>query len=160
MKWKKFCSIEDLWPASNFIIWQYDVSQFIASVVIHSFWVQFKQNIDELPKNLNYSIRFPNKLRTRSNWLQIINGNWQTNKLYSIESNGGPRGRFKNEGDAPKYFREGFIPVQAAIAQAFVKSKTGNVMPSVTFSVSAIHSGRYNGLTEKANSHGGTVEFR
>lgn len=48
---------------------------------------------------------------------------WQTNLLYPMFSGGGPRAKTKDDGDAPNYFTEGFIPVQTAIALAYASKK-------------------------------------
>lgn len=49
--------------------------------------------------------------------------NWRTNLLFPIFSTGGPRSRDDNDGGMPWYFREGFIPIQDAIARSYTKIK-------------------------------------
>lgn len=42
---------------------------------------------------------------------------------------GSSRDTADNDGAAPHYFREGFVPIQNAIARAIVKLKSANLMP-------------------------------
>lgn len=74
-----------------------------------------------MPKHLSYSLRFPNNLRAGG-------GTWQTNQLYFPLSEI-PRAEEDNEGASPHYYREGFVPIQNAIARAFVKLKSANRLP-------------------------------
>lgn len=75
-----------------------------------------------MPKHLSYELRFPSELRTPpDNVNQALIFNWHTNLLYPLFSTGGPRGREDNDGGVVWYFREGFVPVQDAIARAFTK---------------------------------------
>lgn len=57
--------------------------------------------------------------------------NWHTFALFPLYATSGPRSRDDNDGGPPWYYREGFVPIQDAIARAFVKLKSGNNMPDV-----------------------------
>lgn len=82
------------------------------------------QDIIELPTHLMYSLRFPSELRTPPPGLnQPLIFNWHTNLLYPLFSTGGPRQREDNDGGMLWYFREGFVPLQDAIARAFTDIK-------------------------------------
>lgn len=75
-----------------------------------------------------YSLRFPSELRTPPPGLnQPLIFNWHTNLLYPLFSTGGPRQREDNDGGMLWYFREGFVPIQDAIARAFTEIKCSAV---------------------------------
>lgn len=80
------------------------------------------QNMTELPKNLKYTLRFPSETRTNSE-INPTMFNWQTNLLVQIYTGGGPRGSSMEEGGAPFYLSEGFLPIQEAIARTFMAMK-------------------------------------
>lgn len=79
----------------------------------------FIQLIDELPKSLEYSLRFPYALRTTGNYYDKRPLSWQTDALfgdgYKIEE----YESFKK----PSYRVEGFLAIQNAIAKAFINIK-------------------------------------
>lgn len=82
------------------------------------------QNISELPTNLKYSLRFPSESRTPTALLnQPLIFNWHTRLLYPLFSTGGPREREDNDGGMLWYFREGFVPIQDAIARSYIQIK-------------------------------------
>lgn len=89
------------------------------------------QNITEMPKQLFYSLRFPSELRSLAKYIGPSILNWHTFVLFPMYATSGPRGRDDNDGGPPWYYREGFIPIQDAIARAFIKHKSGNEMPDV-----------------------------
>ncbi|XP_055297532.1 phospholipid-transporting ATPase ABCA3-like isoform X2 [Sitodiplosis mosellana] len=103
--------------------------EFLAGVVFNH-----SANIKELPQNLVYTLRFPSETRTNSQISPTI-FNWQTNLLVQIYTGGGPRGGSMNEGGAPYYLSEGFLPIQEAIARTLMAMKcTENsckFMPSI-----------------------------
>lgn len=77
----------------------------------------YNQNISALPRDLSYSLRFPNELR-----IEKQTSTWQTDMLFVPID-------FRiydddNDGAAPHYFREGFVQIQDAIARFFVKSQS------------------------------------
>lgn len=84
-----------------------------------------------MPKKLFYSLRFPSELRS----LSIYSGpsilNWHTFALFPLYATSGPRSRDDHDGGPPWYYREGFVPIQDAIARAFVRFISGNNMPDV-----------------------------
>lgn len=90
------------------------------------------QNITELPKDLRYVLRFPSELRSLPQGFQEpLFFNWRTNLLFPLLSFGGPRGKDDDDGSLPWYNREGFLPIQNAIARAFVKVKKGEELPEI-----------------------------
>lgn len=81
-------------------------------------------DIEELPKNLSYTLRFPSECRLNNQGAQIVSiYNWQTNLLYPLESGGGPNGWDEPFGGVPIYGAEGFLPIQNAIARTFIQFK-------------------------------------
>lgn len=82
--------------------------------------LNYPQNITELPKNLIYTLRFPSESRMNSEVNPTI-FNWQTNLLVPIYAGGGARGGAMDEGGAPYYFSDGFLPIQEAIGKTFMK---------------------------------------
>lgn len=95
--------------------------------------VQFPEsyrNITELPRQLEFSLRFPHELRTRfpKTGGFTISNHWQTSNRFPIVLSEGPRYRWENDGGIPcGYYREGFIPMQAAISRAFIKTMKSNI---------------------------------
>lgn len=93
------------------------------------------QNYDTLPKHLSYALRFPGELRTaRSNPLIF---NWQTDKSVPVARVRGPRSRNHSDGGVPPgYGREGFLAVQHALADQFLRLQSAEAarMPS-TFQI-------------------------
>lgn len=69
-----------------------------------------------LPKKLRYALRFPSELRTGDK--QKPHNNWQTSRMYPVSVDHGPR-RPEDDDGGPGYYREGFIVIQNAVAQAF-----------------------------------------
>lgn len=64
--------------------------------------VQFEDNMENitfLPKNINFTIRFPGELRHIQNGSFL--SNWQTDLLFPIFSLPGPRNQDNNEGAIP-----------------------------------------------------------
>ncbi|XP_037025654.1 ATP-binding cassette sub-family A member 3-like isoform X1 [Bradysia coprophila] len=86
-----------------------------------------------LPKQLEYSIRFPSELRT-SVYDNPILYNWRTNLLFPRFQILGPRNPNDTDDGIPSgYIREGFLAVQNAIASQFLflKSNGTNKMPEI-----------------------------
>lgn len=86
----------------------------------------FSTNTTELPRRLNFSLRFPAELRTGyrdvSTTSQLYN-NWMTNFLYPPFGDGGPRNKDSSTGGRPPgYYEERFSSVQSAISMAFIKT--------------------------------------
>lgn len=85
-----------------------------------SYW-----NVTELPHKFEFSLRFPHELRTRypATGGFTISNHWQTSNRFPIMLSEGPRYRENNDGGIPcGYYREGFIPMQAAVSRAFIKA--------------------------------------
>lgn len=90
-----------------------------------------------MPSNLRYALRFPAELRTHHK-LNPMLFNWQTDKSITANQEPGPRCRYDADGGVPPgYLREGFLPVQHAIARRFLavqaqQSNSSGLMPDVT----------------------------
>lgn len=78
----------------------------------------YVQDLMELPKNLDYVIRFPSESRTPTVTEPLI-FNWHTNLLYPLFFTGGPRSPEDNFGGMPFYYQDGFLAIQNAIARSF-----------------------------------------
>lgn len=80
----------------------------------------------QLPENLNFRIRFPAESRAVM-FAQSTNAlvdNWQTDLLFPLFSEGGPRNRESSEGGRPPgYYEERFITIQSAISESFIAHK-------------------------------------
>lgn len=57
--------------------------------------------------------------------------NWHTAFLFPLYSTGGPRQHKDNDGGMVFYNREGFLAIQNAITNAYVKLHTNETMPKV-----------------------------
>lgn len=79
-----------------------------------------KEYAPNLPTHLHYALRFPGELRTaRGNPLTF---NWQTDKSEPVARLRGPRARQHADGGMPPgYVREGFLAVQHALADQFLR---------------------------------------
>lgn len=78
------------------------------------------QNINALPPNLEYSLRFPSELRIPGAYYNLtLIFNWHTNLLFPLLSMSGPREAHDNSGGNVFYFHEGFVPIQDAIARSY-----------------------------------------
>lgn len=81
---------------------------------------------NQLPQDLSFRIRFPAESRavmiTQST--NALVDNWQTDLLFPLFSEGGPRNRNSPEGGRPPgYYEERFITIQSAISEAFIAHK-------------------------------------
>lgn len=89
------------------------------------------QEINELPKNLAYSLRFPSELRTAEipSYYRPEDMSWRTNVLFGDD---GYTIKDPNDSDAgpPSYYKEGFLAIQNAIAKAFVTMNNAT-MPDI-----------------------------
>lgn len=66
-----------------------------------------------------------------------MNANWETNNLYPAPSSlSGPREPSDNEGGKVYYNQEGFLPIQNAIASAYIKLQANNDLPKISLQVS------------------------
>lgn len=91
----------------------------------------YVQDINELPKNLAYSLRFPDKLRTTHFWIGSRSPNWQTDLLFQSD---GFRMKHpdKSDGGQPSYREEGFLTIQNTIAKTFMaKNNPSIAMPEI-----------------------------
>lgn len=64
--------------------------------------------------------------------------NWQTDRLTPRYFEPGPRTRYNNDGGVPPgYVREGFLPIQNAIATVFlsIQSNAAHIMPNILIQV-------------------------
>jgi ATP-binding cassette, subfamily A (ABC1), member 3 len=85
------------------------------------------RNINELPKQLFYTLVFPSELRsvTIENTFQAFNFNWMTNTLVP-DFSFPPRNRFDSDGGLPPaYHADGFLAIQNAISRAFINAQAG-----------------------------------
>ncbi|XP_063704504.1 phospholipid-transporting ATPase ABCA3-like [Culicoides brevitarsis] len=83
--------------------------------------------ITALPKDFEFTLRFPYELRTTDSGAFVELSNWFTDLLFPAFQLDGPRNRDRNDGGLPPgYFREGFIPVQAAISRAYTEAMRGD----------------------------------
>lgn len=81
-------------------------------------------------------MRFPSELRTAR--FNPASNNWRTDLLFPRFDILGPRNRrVHNGGVPPGYFQEGFLAIQNAIADQFLRMKSGNVayMPEISIQV-------------------------
>lgn len=87
-------------------------------------------NTPTLPRQLNVSIRFPAESRAIAGTANALVNNWQTDSLYPLFSEGGPRNR-NNQfgGNPPGYHEERFLSVQSAISQAFIELHLPDPVP-------------------------------
>ncbi|XP_017869309.1 PREDICTED: ATP-binding cassette sub-family A member 3 [Drosophila arizonae] len=94
-----------------------------AGVVFHG------SKFDELPDNLEYTLRFPSELRT----VKFGSATWLTKRLYPVLSPPGPRNPESDDGGIPPgYLREGFLPIQNAISMSYIQLKSsGKTLPDV-----------------------------
>lgn len=84
-------------------------------------------NISSLPKKFEFTLRFPYELRTNDDGPFVEFVNWFTDMLFPAFQVAGPRNRERNDGGLPPgYFREGFIPVQAAISRMYTQMMKGD----------------------------------
>ncbi|XP_055711669.1 phospholipid-transporting ATPase ABCA3 isoform X3 [Phlebotomus papatasi] len=80
-----------------------------------------------LPDHLDFTIRFPAELRSRTNADDVLNGNWMTGRLFPEFQSIGPRHRnASNGGIPPGYYQEGFSGLQHAISIKFIERKKTN----------------------------------
>lgn len=90
--------------------------------------------MNELPRNLSYSLRFPSELRTTElpSYEKPESYNWHTNKILSPGDYNSPRNERYTDGGPPSYHMEGFLAIQNAIARAFIdKSGGSGQMPDI-----------------------------
>lgn len=90
----------------------------------------FSASTTELPKHLNYKMRFPGELRnvpTFQTGANVLYNNWRTQFLYPPFAEGGPRNKnATNGGRPPSYYDEKFSSVQSLVSLAFIKAHLGN----------------------------------
>lgn len=90
----------------------------------------FSAATSELPKDLNYKMRFPGELRvvpTFQTGTGVLYNNWRTQFLYPPFAEGGPRNKFNPTGGRPpSYYSERWSHVQSAVSLAFIKAHLGN----------------------------------
>lgn len=92
------------------------------------------QQLKVLPKDLSYELRFPGETRAYGGAI----GNeftWQTNLKYPLFQNLGPREGYANDGGKVGYNREGFLPIQNAIANTYIRMQTKEQLPPVFMQV-------------------------
>ncbi|KAH8273382.1 hypothetical protein KR018_002047 [Drosophila ironensis] len=80
-------------------------------------------NIDKLPDDLKFALRFPSELRTAQ---MTIGNTWLTLRLFPIMGMAGPRNEADDDGGIPVgYLREGFLPLQHMLSMTYLKQKSG-----------------------------------
>lgn len=78
-------------------------------------------DINDIPQNLTFALRFPAELRFRLPTIPVEWGNWFTNIRFPFFPEFGPRHPNETDGGTPVgYYREGFLPMQAAISVAMI----------------------------------------
>lgn len=89
----------------------------------------------KIPAQLEYSIRFPSELRTGR--FNPASNNWRTDLLFPRFEILGPRNRRSDNGGIPPgYFQEGFLAIQNAIADQFLRMKSNVAfMPEISIQV-------------------------
>ncbi|XP_031625623.1 ATP-binding cassette sub-family A member 3-like [Contarinia nasturtii] len=100
----------------------------IAGIVFHH-----SNSSDVIPKSLSYSLRFPSELRMNDvpSHFQPDVINWNTNRLFP-EQPYSPYYPYADDGKLPSYYKEGFLAIQNAIAQAFLQLNNVNkTMPDI-----------------------------
>ncbi|XP_060661353.1 phospholipid-transporting ATPase ABCA3 isoform X1 [Drosophila nasuta] len=75
---------------------------------------------DNMPDQLQFSLRFPFELRTVS----VFQNLWYTGRLFDTYTKGGPREPEINTGGNPSYINEEFLPVQHALSKTFIQLKS------------------------------------
>lgn len=100
----------------------------------HLYVFLFRQNITTLPMRLSYSLRFPSELRSGCCGPLYIN--WHTDKVYPVRDSYRDRWEFSYDGDIPNYNFEGFLPIQNAIAAAYIRLNAKQEMPEIWMKVS------------------------
>lgn len=89
----------------------------------------FSPSTSQVPKHLNYKMRFPGELRavpTFQSGSNVLYNNWRTQFLYPPFAEGGPRNRDRDTGGRPPgYYDEKFSSVQSAVSLAFIKLHGG-----------------------------------
>lgn len=89
----------------------------------------FSPSTSQVPKHLNYKLRFPGELRvvpTFQSGSSLLYNNWRTQFLYPPFAEGGPRNRHRDTGGRPPgYYDEKFSSVQSAVSLAFIKLHGG-----------------------------------
>lgn len=82
-----------------------------------------------------YSLRFPSELRQFAEYNFSMLYNWQTTNLFPLYQSIGPREEYNNQGGMVYYNKEGFLPIQNAIATAFIKVQSAAVLPPIWLQV-------------------------
>lgn len=78
------------------------------------------KDLTELPEHLDFSLRFPSKLRSSYS----PDDDWRLNKKFAVFSLSGPRNPHQPTGGLPPgYLEQGFTPVQSALSEAFIRAK-------------------------------------
>lgn len=89
----------------------------------HHFSSVVKQHTTKLPKLIRYRLRFPAELRTGLTLLETHLDNWFTNLLFPPIWPPVPRNPYINDGGIPPGYRvEGFLAIQNAINQEYIKA--------------------------------------
>ncbi|CAD5112606.1 DgyrCDS1819 [Dimorphilus gyrociliatus] len=98
------------------------------SIPIKMGGIVFKNVVDEIPKQVEYKIRFPAKhLIIRQNRGDFFSAtDWLTTFIFPRFRLAGPRSRYNIYGGAPNYIRTGFSGVQIALDKAIALEKTSN----------------------------------
>lgn len=80
-------------------------------------------------------MRFPSELRTAG--FNPASYNWRTDLLFPRFEILGPRNRRSENGGIPSgYFQEGFLAIQNAIADQYLRMKSNNaLMPEISIQV-------------------------
>ncbi|KAH3872038.1 phospholipid-transporting ATPase ABCA3-like isoform X2 [Dreissena polymorpha] len=107
---------------------------YLAGVV---FTNSFSGNGSSLPKNIVYKLRFsssPRNAKKQKIGLNPyrMNTNWQTDFIFPLYQQVGPRTSNETCGGPPGYKREGFLAVQHAVNMAVIKVAEGGNSPNMT----------------------------
>lgn len=86
--------------------------------------VAFNYHNDNMPDHLKVSLVFPAELINPSPQSTVLN--WNTDKLYPLFDNPGPRNLYMPDGGSPGYYREHFVTLQHCIYTAVILNKAGD----------------------------------
>lgn len=107
---------------------------FISRLYLRESHSKFLQNLTSVPIDLEFSLRFPAELRLIPPGNPVERYNWFTSQLFPTFQEYGPRNYNDTDGGLPPgYCQEGFLQVQSAISQAFIRKKAKAVNYNETF---------------------------
>lgn len=88
--------------------------------------VAFNNHENAMPDYLKVTLVFPAELINPSPHSTTLN--WNTDKLFPLFDNPGPRNLYMPDGGSPGYYREHFVTLQHCIYTSVILHKAGNNM--------------------------------